>query len=95
MATSFWSFVFSWVQTLGKCNQDVSLAKSEMQDLNPTIPKHVSQYKTYLVPKDLQSIHNDLFPSASPYTGDHKKLQIYEDKCSYTCCKDTYMLSDM
>lgn len=84
-----WSQVFGHLysaQTLGKCNQDLSPVKSEMQDWNPTIPNHLTQYKSYPVPKDLRSILTNLSPSAFPYTRDHKRLRIYQDKCNNTCC---------
>lgn len=93
MVTSYWSFAFISVQTLGKCNKDVSLVQSEIQDGNPTIPNHITQYKSYPVPKDLQSILTNLFLFSFPYAGDHKKFQIYQDKCNYTYC--VAMLSDV
>lgn len=86
MVTSYWYFAFISVQILGKCKKGISLVKSEIQDGNPTIPNHIIQYKSYPVPMDLQSILTNLFLFSFPCAGDHKKFQIYQDKCNYTCC---------
>lgn len=85
MLKSFWTFVFSSIQILDKCNQAVSPVKLEMQNWNPTILSHVTEFKSYPIPKDLWSILTNLFPSAFTDTRNHKKLQLYEEKCSYTC----------